>query len=105
MAKLKELQKKKRREKRRKRREIKKALEEGERKTLKAMVQLWLDSHPQREQQEILAHSGISEASFVDNILSLIDKGILKLEVTEYENSEMIRVRMFVKDPTTGRWI
>lgn len=103
MAKLKELQKKKRREKRRKRREAKKALEEGERKTLKAMVELWVEAHPTllEDLKPFFGEKRVADEASL-NIVSLIEKKVLKLEMTEYSDSDMVRLRMHAKDPNTG---
>jgi len=103
MAKLKELQKKKRREKRF-RREAKKALDPDERKTLKAIVELWVEAHPMLLEylKPFFGERTADEASL--NIVSLIEKKVLKLEMTEYYDSDMVIWRLHARDANTGRW-
>lgn len=103
MAKLKELQKKKRREKRF-RREAKKALDPDERKTLKAIVELWFEAHPEILRNGLFSRMGLTKGSFIDDTVSLLEKGILKFEMTEYGDTELVRWRLYARDPNTGRW-
>ena len=75
-----------------------------ERKTLSTMVKLWLDAHPELIEAHGLIGGKGDESEIVENTLSLIDKGILKLEVTEYDEDGMVRLRMLVFDKDIGKW-
>jgi len=75
-----------------------------ERKTLSTMVKLWLNAHPELIEAHVLIGGKGDESEIVENTLSLIDKGILKLEVTEYDEDGMVRLRMLMFDKDIRKW-